>query len=713
MKKKILFGILLLILSVSLAGCSSGSDDVSNGLTNYSLTVNTIGDGEVQSGNKVFQSGEANKYNKDTIVTLSPFSSSGWVFSEWRGNNASDLAQDGSEWVITMNDNKDITAAFIRLEHNINITKEGQGTVTQEVVSTPQGDSYTEGTVVKLTANPADGWIFDHWSGDLTGTENPKNITVDAEKNIKATFVRLGHNVNITKEGQGIVTQEVVSTPQGDSYTEGTVVKLTANPADGWKFDHWSGDLTGSENPKNIAINSEKNIIAVFTDNTLTNLSNGNGNITIKDFGSDNYVLGLVYSTADSGATSWSVGKFSTETTSDGNLSELDPSRSLENGFLKDGSQSIYLKEMEYQARKNHKNFSRLFAQSKLIKAAPALGDEQEFDVYNFDGTFKNVTANLKGIGEHVLIWVDNAHPFNSTSVTRMINEFDNTIYPTVTDNFGSVPDGNTFAALNQQDSRVNVLITPLDGAGGYFWANDLYSKSEFPNSNEQKIFFVHNYNDDRALDYQISTLAHEFQHMVFYNEDIVNDKPYFGITADSWINEGFAQLAEDMVGYGYLNDVGSDLSSYLSEPGNTSLIYWGQTLADYDVSYLFARYIYDRFGEGVVDYIHKSNEIYPEAISSYADIPFRQIYEDWAMAVLFDSFSDVTNPKYKFSTIDIPLPAGYLGEPGQYWTNESLKGWSSVYTIIENGDGSDLNISVENAAIDGEMYLKTYKGVK
>lgn len=48
--------------------------------------------------------------------------------------------------------------------------------------------NYEPGTVVTMTAVPDSGWQFISWSGDLTGTDNPASITVDAAKNVTATF---------------------------------------------------------------------------------------------------------------------------------------------------------------------------------------------------------------------------------------------------------------------------------------------------------------------------------------------------------------------------------------------------------------------------------------------------------------------------------------------------------------------------------------------
>ncbi len=52
-----------------------------------------------------------------------------------------------------------------------------------------QGRSYDPNTTVTVTAVPDSGWEFKEWQGDLSGSDNPATITVDAPKNITAVFV--------------------------------------------------------------------------------------------------------------------------------------------------------------------------------------------------------------------------------------------------------------------------------------------------------------------------------------------------------------------------------------------------------------------------------------------------------------------------------------------------------------------------------------------
>jgi hypothetical protein len=87
-----------------------------------------------------------------------------------------------------MNANKSVTAHFIQNFYTLTIIIDGQGNVTKDPDQTP----YPENAIVTLTAIPDDHWVFSSWSGDLTGNENPQNITMNANKTVTAHFTYTG-----------------------------------------------------------------------------------------------------------------------------------------------------------------------------------------------------------------------------------------------------------------------------------------------------------------------------------------------------------------------------------------------------------------------------------------------------------------------------------------------------------------------------------------
>lgn len=52
--------------------------------------------------------------------------------------------------------------------------------------------------------------------------------------------------------------------PPGGVYDTGTIATFTAIPAEGYKFDKWTGDYEGTDNPMNITVDSDKSITGRF-----------------------------------------------------------------------------------------------------------------------------------------------------------------------------------------------------------------------------------------------------------------------------------------------------------------------------------------------------------------------------------------------------------------------------------------------------------------
>ena len=56
-------------------------------------------------------------------------------------------------------------------------------------VSPPSGSWHNAGTVISCLATPSPGYTFASWSGNLTGTANPQNLTMDSPKSVTANFL--------------------------------------------------------------------------------------------------------------------------------------------------------------------------------------------------------------------------------------------------------------------------------------------------------------------------------------------------------------------------------------------------------------------------------------------------------------------------------------------------------------------------------------------
>jgi hypothetical protein len=130
----------------------------------------------------------------------------------------------------------------------------GGGTVARESgeidCGTSCAASFSEGTVLTLTATPDASSTFAGWSGACSGTGECV-VTMDSAKSVTATFAKITFPLTTTKNGGG--TGTITSTPAGIScgatcaaaYDIGTVVSLTAVEGPSSIFIGWSGACTG------------------------------------------------------------------------------------------------------------------------------------------------------------------------------------------------------------------------------------------------------------------------------------------------------------------------------------------------------------------------------------------------------------------------------------------------------------------------------------
>jgi hypothetical protein len=84
------------------------------------------------------------------------------------------------------------------------------------------------------------------------------------------------HSLAALTSGGGSITLS----PSGGDYLSSDTVTATAVPNAGWSFLYWTGDASGSSNPLDLSMHSDKTIHAVFG-TTLTTTVQGNGQVLL------------------------------------------------------------------------------------------------------------------------------------------------------------------------------------------------------------------------------------------------------------------------------------------------------------------------------------------------------------------------------------------------------------------------------------------------
>ncbi len=124
---------------------------------------------------------------------------------------------------------------------------------------------YPAGESVSLKAVPLPGYRFVSWVGSLPSDSESISIEMTCTKDVTAVFIRIAYPLaaGIAPGESGTAVLEPAQPDEG--YSMGTEVTITALPDKGYRFSHWSGAVSGSENPITIIMDSGKQLNANFT----------------------------------------------------------------------------------------------------------------------------------------------------------------------------------------------------------------------------------------------------------------------------------------------------------------------------------------------------------------------------------------------------------------------------------------------------------------
>jgi len=219
--------------------------------------------------------------------------------------------------------------------------------------------------------------------------------------------------------------------------------------------------------------------------------------------------------------------------------------------------------------------------------AAPLqLGARQEFWVLNTDDNqHRQVQATLGYITDHVYFFIEDGIEYDQDDLSKLVETFEIQIYPTNREFFGS-----EWTPGVDGDPHLYILYASSLGGpvAGYFASGDEYLPSVSQYSNAHEMFFLSAERTDLDEAFTYGVLAHEFQHMIHWYRDL---------NEDTWMNEGFSELAM------FLNDyaIGGADRTYVSNP-DIQFTNWPSDDSDtnpyYGASFLFMNYFLDRFGE-------------------------------------------------------------------------------------------------------------------
>jgi len=215
-----------------------------------------------------------------------------------------------------------------------------------------------------------------------------------------------------------------------------------------------------------------------------------------------------------------------------------------------------------------------------------SVGEKQNFWVHNLDTNKNNeVTATLRYITPHVYFWAQDGLDIKESEMKALVDTFETQMYPTNREFFGS-----EWSPGIDGDEHIYILYSRGLGfsVAGYFSSADSTHPLIQEYSNGHEMFLFNADNTPLGGSYAYAVLAHEFQHMIHWNNDL---------NETLWLNEGSSELAVLLNGY----STGGFDTLYISNP-DLQLNDWpnnqNATSPHYGASFLFMTYFLDRFGE-------------------------------------------------------------------------------------------------------------------
>ena len=204
--------------------------------------------------------------------------------------------------------------------------------------------------------------------------------------------------------------------------------------------------------------------------------------------------------------------------------------------------------------------------------------------------------AKAEYVGEHVVVYLEEGSELSDYSLNELGVAFDQVIYPTLTEAYGSEPDPGI-----DGESRIAILIydfrDPMNDIDGLFNSWDVDPDGS-PYSNHSEMFYL-NVNALHAVAGSAPAIAaHEFSHLLVYCQDVLLDPSAGALPESSWLAEGFSTYAEHLCGYD--QRVNSWLRSFADDP-DFDLTRWEGFRSNYGASYSFMSYLAEREGPAFV----------------------------------------------------------------------------------------------------------------
>ena len=226
-------------------------------------------------------------------------------------------------------------------------------------------------------------------------------------------------------------------------------------------------------------------------------------------------------------------------------------------------------------------------------------------------------------------------------ALSKIADEFDANIYPKIREYLGTEPDIDG-------DPKIFLFIDNMANPNtiGYIDRSNQLSRSVASTSNEKELIYLdiyHFYNDKSEV---YGTLAHEFSHLVMFNEAYTVENGIMKGLAN-WLEEGITQYMQFL----YNGKYSSNLDNFMKNPDvvlvddRDSMWNGNDPFANYGASFLWTYYVIEKYGyanipnflKGVIRAKVDGGVGNYNSVLKSSNTTFQKVFQDWVVANYLD----------------------------------------------------------------------------
>ncbi len=327
-------------------------------------------------------------------------------------------------------------------------------------------------------------------------------------------------------------------------------------------------------------------------------------------------------------------------------------------------------------------------------------GDVEQF--YTYSSTSMEMPRQLREFtcvyaGEYCNIW-SYENSISKEDAQLCAEEFDTNIYTQMVEKFGEP----------RFDSEVNFLYYPMqDNIMGCFCGLDLLTEDELPvfqvenagcNTN---VNLLHMSSKFEATDFNaISTLAHEFQHLICFADSLgVN----FYTPCATWINEAMSGYVEEMIYPGVQYEAGR-----MDQLMESNMIRYGQSLYNFSIMNTYEEFDIGVYGSVYLYSMYLERLAGEDVFANFHDY-WRNVYSETLMQT-FSEAEALANavPEEIYQAVDesVRYPTavvfdGFISEEEQWMSKLTLQFYLDLLDVDESDPADFRNVDPKTLVYD------------